>query len=1145
MQQLWPLNNAKLANVEFKCKIMKKKWFMLPPDRRGHKILMIMKLVFLFNVVFLLSLSASSLSQIKVYDLEVNDANIKEVFEQIEQKTNVSFFYHKESLDLDKKISAKYDDVILSEVLDDILDETELTYRIMDRYIAIIKDDVSSGTAEGMQEAITVSGTVTDAGGELLPGVNVYEKSSPQNGVITGMDGTYSIQVNNPDDILVFSFIGFVAQEVNVAGRSDINITLVEEMTGLDEVVVVGYGTTTKRKMVSSVSTIETENIEKVPYTNVVQGMAGRTSGLMMRESGGEYGSVAAVSIRGGGEPLYVIDGIISNKGEFSSIPPEDIKEISVLKDASATAVYGMNSADGIILVTTKRGADGDIRVSYSGNFSLQQPTTHPKYASGYDRAVEKNWAANYDGLPPVVSDDLLNTLKHNLDPVRYPDYTPYDEVIKDFAQQTKQNISLNGTMNNTRVYMSLDYFKQNSILDVGDWGLNRYSYRTNISHEFDKIGLTVSGNVSLQRSVSDTPALGTWDVFFHLRGIPRGRPLFNPDGNLTGEMNPYGEMSPEGGYRLNEQNRANGRLEFSWAVPWVKGLTAKVLGNYNFNQSMDKHWKANQRSSAPIYEWDNSPLDMGKASLAQSTGRNYEYNFETHLYYNTTFNDVHRLELTGVYTERESRYDYFSASRKNYASGAVDQLFAGSSIGKDNDGSATEMGRRGYVGRVKYDFASKYIFETSFRYDGNDNFPEGKRWGFFPSVSLGWNMDKEEFMKPIFDKLYISSFKLRASTGITGTDNGIDRFAYVSRYNLINNPYYIGGEWVTGFREGDLVSNDLTWYERRSTNFGIDYGFLKEKISGSFDLFYYRTTGFLGSPKGRYTTPLGKDLPQVKTDSAHRRGGVEFSINYKANIGEAIINVGGNMTYFDQLWEKMYEEDNATLMNPYTRLTHQRDYYTTALVDEGYYSSMDHILNSPRRLASTELKPGDISYQDFNGDGKIDANDKTRIGKGDFPHITYGAYVDVAYKGFSLNALVQGTSNRQMYLGYMWQNELNHKLYEIQMDNWKPENQDAMFPRISTMSRPNGGNNQETSSFWLVDAWYIRLKSLSLSYDFKNNVLKNWDSIGECSLILSGTNLLTYSPVNKYYVDPESNGSENYGYPVQRTFNLGVRLAF
>lgn len=1091
-------------------------------------------------------MATNSYSQSARISLNIKNTPLKEVLNVIENKSGYSFVYDSSLTDVGKNVSVQVSDKPVEEVLDDVFKGSDVHIRIVEDYILITPK--TSGTITGknqiQQEDYQVKGKVTDAAGEPLPGVNVFDQNNPTSGVITGVDGTYSINVG-AEITLVFSYIGFETQSINVAGRTNINVTLVEESTGLDEVVVVGYGTTTKRKMVSSVSTIETENIEKAPYANVIEGMAGRTSGLIMRQSGGEYGSTAAVSIRGGGEPLYVIDGLVSSKNEFAAIPPEDIQEISVLKDAAATAVYGMDSADGIILVTTRRGSEGDIKVTYSGNFSLQQPTTHPKYVSGYDRAVEKNWAANYDGLPPVVGDELLNILENNLDPVRYPDYTPYDEVIKDFAQQTKQNISLNGTMNNTKVYLSLDYFNQKSILDVGDWGLKRYSSRANISHEFENIGLTVTGNMSLQRSLSDQPALGHWDVFFHLRGMPRGRALFNPEGNLTGEMNPYGEMSPDGGYRRSENNRATARMEFSWDVPWVKGLTAKVIGNYNNIQSLDKHWNANQRSSATIYDWDNVALDMGKANLYQSTARNVQYNFESQIHYNKTFNGIHNLNLTGVYTERESRYDYFNASRRNYASGAVDQLFAGSSIGKDNNGSASEGGRRGYVGRIKYDFNSKYILQTSFRYDGNDNFPEDQRWGFFPSVSLGWNMDKEEFIKPIFEKLYINSFKLRASMGVTGTDNGVARFGYIPRYNLIENPYYIGGEWVTGFREGDLVSNNLTWYERTSTNIGVDFGFLKEKISGSFDVFYYRTTGYLGSPKDKYTTPLGKNLPQIKTNSAHRRGGYELSLNYKASIGQATLNVGGNMTYYDQLWEKKHDESEASLMNPYTRLTHQRDYYTTALLDAGYYNSMDQILDSPRRLPSTELKPGDIAYQDFNGDGKIDGNDVTRIGTGDFPHFTYGSYIDVAYKGFALNVLFQGTSNRQMYLGYMWQNELNHKLYDIQMDNWKPDNRDALFPRISTMSRPNGGNNQENSSFWLIDAWYIRLKSLSLSYDFKNYLLKNSKTFSELSLIFSGTNLWTYSPVNKYYIDPESNGSENYGYPVQRTFNLGVRVAF
>lgn len=1096
--------------------------------------------LFIVLLTALQGIASLGYSQKATLNMKMTNVSVRDVLAEIENQTEFYFLYSNKVVDVDRHVSINLQQSNIADVLKALFEGTDVDYNIQDRQIVLSGKD---NNVLGDQKK-TVTGKVTDSEGEPLPGVTVLIKGT-NNGTVTDFDGNYSLQEISVNNVLVFSFVGMRSQEIQVAGKKEINVSLENDAIGIGEVVAIGYGTTTKQKMVSSISTITTDAIAEAPYTSVVNGLAGRTPGLFITESGGEPGTLATISLRGGGEPTYVIDGILASKHEFAMLPPEDIESVSLLKDASAAAVYGFNSANGILLVTTKRGDSDNISLTYSGNLAIQKPTLIPEYMNAYQNAILKNEASFNDGLPQLISDDILHTMKNNLDPVMYPYNNPFDVVAKDASAQYRHNLSLNGTINQTSIYMSLDYFKQDGIYRENDHGLDRYSFRSNISHEFKDVGLSVTGNIAYQRSVRTEPPMGTGEIWSHVRNVGGFYNFLNPDGNFNSGQNPLAESAEGAGYVHDENNRTNARLEFVWNVPGVKGLKFKALGNYRLENSFYKQWNANQQYRAQTYLWDNSPEDLGKASLNQSSNRSYTYDVEAHAYYTRTFADLHTVELTGVYTQSEYRSDVFNASRRDYISPAVDQLFAGSSEGKDNGGNAYESAQIGYVGRLKYDYDSKYILEGNFRYDGSDNFPKDKRYGFFPSLSFGWNIDREEFIQPILEKVKLTSLKLRASWGILGSTSGVGRFAYISAYGLVPNRYFVDGAWEAAFREGNLVSNDLSWYERESQNLGIDFGFFGGKLSGSFDWFYYRTTGYLGSPKDSYTTPLGKSLPQINTDSAHRRGGVELNMQYHTQIGEVKLDIGGNISYYDQLWEKMYTEDSTALLNPYTRQTHQKDYYTNGYINLAYYQSLDDIINAPHRLGSTETKPGDLQYQDFNGDGRIDGDDFTRIGKSSFPHILYGINIGANYKGFALEALFQGTSNRQIYLGSMWQNEINHKLYTIQLDSWTEDNPNALFPRTSMNRDVNGSNNLTTSSFWLKDAWYIRMKSLALSYDLKSTVLRNFNSFDNFKVVFSATNLFTISPLNDYYMDPETASSSNYGYPVMKTFNIGLRVTF
>ncbi|TDN96654.1 TonB-linked SusC/RagA family outer membrane protein [Sunxiuqinia elliptica] len=1119
----------------------------------ARKFLRTMKLTaFLLLLTVFQVMGLESYSQGTTISLNYESTSLKEVLMKIEDETDFYFLYSSAMIDVDQKVSVNVKDERIVDALDQVFNSLGISYEIKGRQVLLHSNNSDTDLGRFLQQSMSVSGKVTDSSGQALPGVAVVIKGTTQ-GTITDFDGNYNLTQVSAEAILVFSFVGMQTEEVLVGKQSKIDLVMRESTIGLDEVVAIGYGTSTRKKLVSSVSTIKTDEIEDAPYASVVEGLAGRTSGLFVQNSGGEYGSLPQVSIRGRGEPTYVIDGIISSKSEFSMIPPSDIDEISFLKDAAATAVYGFNAANGVVLVVTKTGKKEGITFNYNGDFSFQKPTLLPEYLSPYEIATMKNRAANYDGLPQIIDDETLGILKNNTNPVLYPNLNPFDEAIKQSAMQRRHNISMDGSVNNTSIFMSLDYFGQDGIYKTNDFGLERFSFRSNISHTLEDIGLQINGNMSLQRNLKTTPPVGTWTIWSHVRNWAPGTPLFNPDGNYTGLENPLAEADERAGYYDEEINRINGRLELVWDVPKVNGLTLKAVGNYNFDHSFNKMWRANQRNSAPTYDWDNNLVEVGKPQLNEWTGRTWRYDLEGHINYLRTFADVHTLELTAVYSQSEARYDGFSAYRKDFVSPAVDELFAGSSEGKDNSGNASESGRIGYIGRLKYDYDSKYVLEANFRYDGYDAFPTDQQYKLFPSVSLGWNIDQEAFFSDITNTIQMNAFKVRASWGNLGklgqNDDEINafRFSHLAVYNLLNNIYYMDGTWLTGFREGDLTPTGGTtsWYEQESKNLGIDFAFFENKISGTFDWFYDRTTGFLGSPAESYTTPLGKALPRINTNSAFRRGGIEFALNYKMNIGGAVVNLGGNISNYDQLWEKRYDEAEDVLKNPNKRTTHEKDYFSLGYIDEGLYQTIEEIINSPRRLSSTQTMPGDIRYKDVNGDGRIDGDDFIRIGKSGFPHVSYGFNFDINYKGFTLLALFQGTGQKQMSLGSIWMNEINHILYEVQNDGWRPDNTDAKFPRTSSFNSVNGSNNLSSSTFWLKDAWYLRMKSLSLSYDLKKKLLRSVKGVNSVSLLLSATNLFTFSPVTKFYLDPEAANADNYGYPVSKTYNIGVRVSF
>ena len=920
----------------------------------------------------------------------------------------------------------------------------------------------------------------------------------------------------------------------------------------MGDVVVVGYTTSTKRSLVSAVSSVKTEELKEIPVTNITQGLAGRSPGLIVKGSAG-LDNRSTISIRGGGTPLVVIDGIIRDYDDFVNLLPEDIASISVLKDASATAVYGARAANGILQVTTMRGKEGITTIEYNHSVTISQPSFLPKRLDAYQWAVQNNIAKQNDNLPITYTDDKLQKILDGSDQLNYPNTDWQKLILKEFAQQYRHNLQITGGKEHNKYLASLGYLHKGSLYRSGTHHMETINFRVN--QEFDIPGTGLSGNTSIDGYLKEnehpysSTASGYYQVFSHT--LVNHNPL-TPAVNKYGlpyvntTDNPVAETSRDAGYSRQNYKHINGQIGLQWALPWVSGLKVRGNFNYRYMSSEDKSW----RKDAKQYDWDSTtPAAVAKPQLNKSVGNAYTYTYQAFAEYVKDFNKYGISALAGY----EASYGFNNNlwhKRINY-NFPIDQFNPGPKEGMDGGGGESENGRAGVVGQVKYNYAKRYFVEGSMRHDASDLFPKDRRWGTFFSGSFGWILSDEVFMKTLKERHIFDLLKLRGSYGEVGLDSGVGRFAYLPSYNLNNTSYVIDGKFYQGFSEGDIPSSDITWYTTKQTDIGFDFESLSNRLYGSFDYFFYKTTGYLTAPdplEVGYTAPLGKSLPKVLSNKEHRRAGYEVQLGWKDNIGELKYSVSVNTTFFDQLWANNPDESLENRKNPYLRTTQQVGYYGTGYRTLGYYQDANDVYNNPKRVNSHHLTGGDIKYEDFNGDGKIDGADFARIGKNGFPRANYGINLGVSYKAFSFNMLLQGATRFDIYLGStilgQSANAGTTPFYEFQLDYWRPDNTGAKFPRLVSSHSVNGNNNVASSDHWLINGAYLRLKDFSISYDLKKAALKDYKWIYAMKLTLSGQNVFTISEATKYGMDPEIVNSDFFGYPNERMFSLGLNVA-
>ena len=1087
----------------------------------------------------LLWVAGTGYAQNQVIKLPKRQLSRQEVFRQIEKQTDLSIDYNNSKVGGLIKVKINVAGGNIRQVLKEALKNTGLGFRFEGKHILIYPQ---SKTTPATGNKHTFTGRITDANGEPIIGGTIQVKGTTIR-TVTDFDGNFTLEAPE-GSLLAISYIGFKPQEVRASGTSPLQVKMREDTEALDEVIVIGYGTTSTKKIVSSVTAVKGETLQNLPYSTVTGALQGRATGVIVQQSGGEPGSTPKISIRGGGDPIYVIDGVISNSWDFNMLNADDIESMSILKDAASLAVYGSRAANGIVMVKTKQGRKGKTSITYSFNAQFNQPTMLPDKIDSYSYALLQNEAAVNDGYGEyyVYDQNELNTIKNQTDPYTYANTDWVGLGLKNFAPEYKHSLSMTGNSNNVNYYVSLGMFNQGSIYTSNALNYDRYTLRSNVNTRFEEIGLNLSFNVNGAVEKKDYPSFSANTIWDHLFSR---NPLYSPyneDGTFRAQTDhPLVEMDGQSGYDRQTGKFINVQMVADWELPWVKGLTVGTMVNYRNNDSHNKKMSA----VAPQFYADGSPYQTTKPTLTESANFGEAYNFELNASYVNTFLNKHSIDAKVVFTVSESTGFNFWASRKNYMSTSVDQLFAGDAEGQLNSGGEEEGGRMGIVGRLKYDYANRYYIEGSCRYDGSDNFAPGHRWGFFPSVAAAWDITEEPFFKS-WNLKDINRLKLRGSYGVIGTEAGVNRFAYLSTYSLNENALVVGGKLQSGFSEGKLTAPaEISWYTRRTWDFGLDYAFLNNRLKGSIDYFYYITKGGLMSPASRYTTPLGKDLPQIKSDSESRREGVEMAIRWNDKVGsDFTYDVGFNMVAYRSMWAKNAGESISTLMNPRKRDTQQNNYYTVGYIAEGLYQTEEQLATHPRRSQATNLKLGDIMYKDVNNDGIINDEDKVRIGSSSSPRFTYGIDFSLGYKGLQLSGLLYGTGKRNLEMGTHYKKgEAGYTFDKAQYDYWTENNRNARFPRIASSGNLNGQNNQQTSTYWLVDASFLRLRNLSLSYDLKYSLLKKAKWMSTCRVNLTGANLFTISDTMDYF-DPET-ASTAGNYPVMRTYTFGLTIGF
>jgi TonB-linked SusC/RagA family outer membrane protein len=1030
---------------------------------------------------------------------------------------------------------------------------------------------------------VKIKGTVLDEKSVSLPGVSI-KVSGTTIGTISDINGKFSIDANK-GAILSFSFLGYTTKSITVGDQAVLEISLQPAPSTLNEVVVVGYGTQKKASLTGAVTSISSQEIVTTKNENVENMLTGKIAGLQVVQNTAEPGDFANnIAIRGMGNPLIVVDGIempdfsvtggngdnsVGSSNILSRLDPNDIESVSVLKDASA-AVYGVKAANGVILITTKKGKSGALQLTYSGSYGAQVPSGLPKPVNATDYMT----LVNQQALHQANGGNLVYT------PANFADYANgtkqstdwYDAVFKKSASQQQHNLTATGGSENTQYLLSAGFTDQNGILQSNDLNYKRYNVRSNVTSKIGK-NLTVNLNLSAISDEKNSPAEPFWYTTRETwRELPtetfyaNNNPSYLRNGSVDGGNPLAYENSDINGYSIQKNKFFNGSLSLDYKVPFVDGLSIKALYSYNEQIQDNKIFQ----QSYNLYKYDDATKTYGATlnnSPAYVQRQYYDYPQNTDQFsinYAHSLKGGHNITALLLYEGNEQSADNFAAYRQLAI--PVDQIIAGNALNQNatqTSNGLSDYATNSIVGRATYDYKGKYLAEFSFRDDKSSRFAPAQGWGFFPSGSIGWRISDEDFWKNSSVLSFIDNLKFRASYGVLGDDGQVN-YQFLSGYtypaNGSNNQLPTGAVFNNTFlnavQSTGIPNPKVTWATSHTFDAGVDLEAWKGLLGFSVDYFRRNRTGLLDYANLQVPEVLGAPLPEENI-RGDRTSGFDFDISHRNHIGKFSYNVKATFSYTNTMNTQVPESKQGnSYFDWMSNNTNRNQGIQMGYGASGQYQTYGQIVNSPV-YANRATVVGDYIYQDWNGDGQIDGNDVHPIAYGGganagpaVPKINYGLTIGGAYDGFDFNLLFQGTA----VYSVSYVEQLNIPLWGggsalTQFNNdWHPADPTADPYNPNTVWVPGkfaytGTTPYTNSSFNYVNAAYLRLKSAEVGYTLPKNILKTI-GVKSVRVFANGYNLLTFTKVK--YVDPEHpSGTYGYLYPLDKLFNAGLNITF
>lgn len=1010
---------------------------------------------------------------------------------------------------------------------------------------------ISTATASGAnsfattQQAGICKGLVKDTTGESVIGASVVVKGTT-NGTITDFDGNFSLDGIKKGDVIVISYVGYQTQEIEWNG-SPLNVILKEDSKTLSEVVVVGYGTQKKANLSGSVAMVDSKELENRPIQNVSSGLQGLMPGVAITGTNGAPGQDAGkIRVRGIGTlneagPYILVDGI--ETGTLSAVDPNDIESISVLKDAASAAIYGSKAANGVVLITTKRGKTGQTKISYSGYLSFQNATNMIERMGSYEYASLLNQALEAEGMSKRFNDTELQKFKDGNDPL-YPDTDWYDLAYKTGVQH-RHNVNINGGSENVKYMASLGYLNQTGILPNA--GREQFNARTNLDMKINK-RLSARMNLSfIKNDYSDASSAyygGSSDQIIRQLNLIAPWIVARYDDGTWGTIS---DGSPiawlDSGMKVNRDNyNFSGMAAVDYEIfdglkLTLQGAYVNNLQNYNYFQKYIKYNENKESDPSQLderfYKWDRT-------------------NYDALLNYNKNFGKHNIKGLLGWHTEKYN-YKYQKAVRKKFPNNELTDMNAGDASTQSNEGYTAELAMISWFARINYDFAGKYLLEANIRADASSRFAEGHRWGYFPSFSGAWRISEEAFMESAKDS-WLSGLKIRASWGQLGNQDALsgsnnDYYPALNTYNL-DSKYAFGGSLNSGYYQRKYRLETISWEKASTWGVGVDFT-LFNKLNGSLDYYNRKTTGIIMD----VTVPKEFALDAYKDNvGSMRNSGIEINLSYNTKIGQVDFGIAGNFSYNkNEILDLGGGDPNKYLdaTNGYSQRNKvgeaMNSYYIYRA--DGFFNSQEEADAYTAKYGNPfgkTFKAGDLRYVDTNKDGKLTADDREYCGSSD-PKIIYGFNINAGWKGIDLSLMFNGAAGvKRLFDGYEvygnFSGDAAHPA-TIWRDAWTPDNHDASMPRIFYDTNSASSSRSVQSDFWLQDTSYLRLKNLQLGYTLP----KGWlNSVGveNIRIYYSVENLLTFDKM-KINIDPESTSQRLSSYPLLRTHAFGVNVTF